>query len=860
MKPTSLSSWVLVLSSCLGSSLPALAGEPNPAAPSVTSVSLAPNNQLKLQWTPYPAAEEFKVFSTGDLFSPFTENTSGTVLGYEWTGPLAGPSGFHRVSVTPLSADALLSATVLSRLTYGPTPAEVDRIAAIGPQAYIDEQLAVEGIEESLDTDPPIVNQPPNPPPLTNWIRLSATGVAGGTNFGVYLSARGTVYLDDVRVVLGTNADQGPNLILDGGFENEAGLGAWQLGSTVTASVITNSPTVDGLAAEGKSCLLLAANGATTTLTAGLWQPFSTSAPPANQRFTISFSYLPVVNTSNTVLTVRLSGSGTVQNVVLPPAPPTPPPAPVSVSPVYAKLNGTVANIHDLRAYHVLHAVQSRRQLYEILVQFFDNHFTTEYAKTKDWFDNNLSNAITNQTTRDQLAVDLEWREYNKWRQLLLNPNCTFYDLLKVSVESPAMIIYLDTILSTRAAANENYARELLELHTFGADNGYIQQDIVEMAKIWTGWSVAKKDPAVASDPFAPPVADPTNSPGLFVLHFRTNSHNYTATKRLFTNSVIDGRFGSAFGGGQPYSLIISNNAFPGTNGFREGYLVMDHLANSPYTMEFLSVKLCRTFVHEGFEIGTYDYTDPALSPEAALIRDCMTAWNTPAGDGRKGNIRSVLRTIFGSELFRGHAASRQKIKTPLELAVSAVRALRTIRTTTEGYQTPTSDTDGYGLTGTANNTSPLSRMGGMALFNKTEPDGYSEYGRIWMNTANLCERMRFTQHLLMPTGSSTKDDDYGSTGLRNTTDPTSVLRSRLDSTGLRSAEAVVDSFLGILFPGEGRANLSLDRAAAISFLNTDEAGAASAFSGLSVGSPAYDGRVRSMVAWLMCLPRFQEQ
>jgi uncharacterized protein (DUF1800 family) len=860
MNPTCLFPWVLGVFSWMSVCLPVSAGDPNPLPPTVTSITLEPDNQLKVQWTPVPGAEEFKLYSTSDLFSPFTENNTGTILGYDWTGPLAGPAGFHRVGVTTLSSNALLSATVLSRLTYGPTPGDIARIATIGPQAYIDEQLAAETIAEDLDTAPPIVNLPPSPPPLTNWTRQTVTGTSSGTNFGIYLSARGSVYLDDIRVVLGTNADTGPNLLANGSFEDPTMFAGWILGSTVMASVVTNSPTTGGLAAEGNQCLRLVATAATTTLTAGLWQPYATNPPPSNQRFTLSFSYLPVENTSNTMLTVRLSGSSASRSVELPPAPPAPPAPPTAISPTYTRLTETTASLHDLRAYHVLHAVQSQRQLYELLVQFFENHFTTEYQKTKEWFDNNYARAITNGTTRERLAVDLEWREYRKWRQLLLDPNCTFHDLLKVSVESPAMIIYLDTILSTRTAANENYARELLELHTFGADNGYTQQDIVELAKIWTGWSVAKKDPSVAHDPFAPPVSDPTNSAGIFSLHFRTNTHNIASTKRLFTNTVIDPRFGSAFRGGQPYSLIISNNAYPGTNGMREGYLVIDHLANLPYTMEFVSVKLCRTFVHEEFEFGIYDYTDPNLSAEAALVRDCMTAWETPAADGRKGNLRSVLRTIFASDLFRGHAASRQKIKTPLEYAVSAVRALRTIRTTPEGYITPTSDTDGYGLSGTANNTSPLSRMGGMALFNKAEPDGYSEYGRIWMNTANLCERMRYVEHLCMLTSSSTKDDDYGAPGLRNTSDPVAVLRAQLENASQSDAGAVVDVFLGTLFPGEGRANLALDRAAAIGFLDTNEAGAPSAFSELSVGSTAYEGRVRGMVAFLMSLPRFQEQ
>jgi hypothetical protein len=237
-----------------------------------------------------------------------------------------------------------------------------------------------------------------------------------------------------------------------------------------------------------------------------------------------------------------------------------------------------------------------------------------------------------------------------------------------------------------------------------------------------------------------------------------------------------------------------------------------------------------------------------------------MTAWGTPGPDGRTGNLRAVLRVIFDSALFRGHGASRQKIKTPLELAVSAVRALRITQTDTNAWASSTGDSDGYGISGSGNNTSPLSRMGGMSLFNKVEPDGYSELGRIWLNTANLCERMRFVQHLLMPPASTTNDDDYGTPGLRNTSDPVGLLKARLPAGSGNDPGTVVDFFLGLLFLGEGAGNLGWDRAAAIQHLNTDEWGEPSPFEGLDDTAPAYDGRVRSMVGLLMSLPRFQEQ
>jgi uncharacterized protein (DUF1800 family) len=699
---------------------------------------------------------------------------------------------------------------------------------------------------------------------LTTWLRTSVTGTSTGTNFFLYLSGPGRVYVDDVRLVVGPTADAGENLLINGDFE-DALTNGWLTANILSGSSLVPSPTPDGLAASGTNCLLMVSTGNGTGNNASLQQPYALTNPPGTV-YTLSFSYLPVANMGPTNISVvaRLTGGDGVnahayEITALPWSGPTPPAAPPSVSPVYARLtnaapplnNDTVPDVFvtlaDLRSYHILRAVQSKRQLYEILVQFFENHFTTEYTKIDDWFDMNASRYYTNAAVRANLAVDLEWREHRLFRQALLNPDCTFYDLLKISVESPAMIIYLDTVLSTRTAANENYARELLELHTFGADNGYIQQDIVDLAKVWTGWRVAKKDISVAWNPHAPAVTNPTNDPGVYVLNFVTNAHNFTAIKRLFTNNVIDPRFGSQFGGGQPYSLVISNNAFPGTNGMSEGYLVIKHLSELPYTAEFLSVKLCRIFVHEDFDFGIYDYTATPLSPEAQLVKDCMTAWMTPGTDGRKGHIRSVLRTIFNSSLFRSQAAAQQKIKTPLEFAVSAIRALRVSDTDNSGYITTTADTDGASL------ASPLNRMGGMSLFNKPEPDGYSEYGNIWLNTANLDERWRFVQNLLMASNYGLKNADYGAT--RNMSDPSKLVRLRVPSANWNDPASIVDYFMGTLFPGEGSANLAQDREAAIQFLNTNDAGVPSPFVFAS-----HDGRVRGMVAFLMCLPRFQEQ
>ncbi len=861
----------------LATFLPKLsAGEANPAPPQILTGRTS--NHFPRLVFPYPAAQQYQMFSAANPAGPWArDETSGRFLGPTWIVTNGDSMRFYSVRATPMNSNDLLIATVLNRLTYGPTPDDIERIRAIGPEQFINEQLAAEAVPDSIDTDPPVTNAPPYTPPpfpLTNWIRVSTTGTtgAGGSGratFGMYMNGAGRVYVDNVSIVYGSVAEAGTNLLLNGDFETNALTPAWVLGSTVTRATITNSPTVDKMSASGSNCLLLTFNGPASQLNNGFTQIFLTNTPAATQLFTLTFYYLPVQNTNALTFTSRLTGgpSGvatqTVALPILPPQPPMPPAAPPSIASTYSKLTNSTATLDDLRAWHVFRAIHSPRQLHEILAQFFQNHFTTQYSKTEEYFDNNFTVGVyTNDRVRHAVALDLHWREHNRLREALLNPNCTFYDLLKISVESEAMVIYLDTILNSKAAPNQNYAREIMELHSMGADNGYIQQDIVDLAKVWTGWRVDKKDPSVAGNPFAAAISRANltnfaNAPGLWVLHFNTNQHD-TTTKRLFTNNVIAARFGPQFRGGQPYSLILSNTLATGTNGFGEGYRVARHLANLPYTMEYLSVKLCRLFVHEDFQYGVYDYTVSNPTPEVQLVRDCMTAWDTPVA-GQTGNIRAVLNTIFNSALFRGHGASQQKVKTPLEFAVSAVRALRTVTTDTNNYVASTSDSDGYGISGTNGNTYPLNRMGGMALFNKPEPDGYSEFGRIWLNTANLCERMRFAQHLLMPAGSSLKSADYGTPGRANTSDPVALLRRKLPASDWNNDAAVVDFFLGLLFPGEGTANLGRDREAAIAFLNLNDVGtASSAFSGLT--GNAYDGRVRSMVGFLMSLPRFQEQ
>jgi hypothetical protein len=220
-----------------------------------------------------------------------------------------------------------------------------------------------------------------------------------------------------------------------------------------------------------------------------------------------------------------------------------------------------------------------------------------------------------------------------------------------------------------------------------------------------------------------------------------------------------------------------------------------------------------------------------------------MRAWE---GNEPKGQIRKVLDVIFHSDLFRGQGASMQKVKTPMEYTVSAVRALRS--TATDG--TLTADTDGYAL------RAPMSRMGNMRIFDRDTPDGFPEVAAPWISGGTLTERLRFVQALVYPTGSG-RPTDAGTT----VTDPVKLLKTKLPQSSWKDASAVANYFLRILFPGEGKANLDQYHAQAMAYLNTADDGVASSpFTALVDTTSAYDLRVRGMVAMLMTFQRFQEQ
>ena len=777
------------------------------------TIGLTLTNQQKVLRLPLlPATDSFKILTATNIGGNFLETKDGSINGFNWMAPITGSQEFYRVQAVPLAPDALLRATVLSKLAYGPTPDELIRVAKIGADAFIQEQLAPETILENLSIDEGITG--------TGWRRVTMTGTASSADLYIYLEATGDAYVDDISLVSGSVAEQGVNRIVNGDFELAISP-KWIISMNLTNSALSTE-----IKHAGATSLHLVSSTAGSTRSSAIWQTMS--GVTTGQTYTLSYWWHPGTN-AFPELRLRLSGSG------------------ISSTPLTlrTRLDNELATIDDLRAWHILRAVRSQKQLLEILTQFFENHFVTHISKSREYLDRTYNDA----TQIDKIATSFEFKENQLWRAALQQPQCTFSNLLTISAKSAAMIIYLDTVDSKGNGsniANENYARELFELFTMGVDNGYDQTDITTLSRCWTGWSV---DILNRTDEFNPlalrstvflPTATNTATAGLVgVWSFRYKSANHnTAAKILFPGKIIPARFGGPYAG-RPYTLTIP--ARSAVAGIQDGYDVIRHLSDLPFTQEYMAVKLCRLFVHDDFEVG-YDFTDPNLSPEGQLVYACMQAWETNLP---KGQMRKVLNTIFSSQLFRGNDGSNHKVKTPLEFTVSAVRALRS--TSTNG--TMTAETDGYSIPTT------LNRMGSMRLFQRAEPDGYTEAAPGWISAGTLAERLRFVQSFCMAAGATGKTD----AGAGNTVDPVGLLKKNLPSTDWTKNDVVARYFVGLLFPGEGRANLDHYSRLAGKFLNTGDDGVAvSLFS--SLPAPTYDTRVRGMVGVLMTLPRFQEQ
>jgi uncharacterized protein (DUF1800 family) len=230
-----------------------------------------------------------------------------------------------------------------------------------------------------------------------------------------------------------------------------------------------------------------------------------------------------------------------------------------------------------------------------------------------------------------------------------------------------------------RRGINENYARELMELHTLGVEGGYTQKDVQEVARAFTGWTIfAPRGTGLYGDEGAGGRA------GTFVFNPRTHD---AGEKTVLGQKIAAG------------------------GGVEDGEKVLDILVAHPSTAKFVATKLCRFFV--------------ADAPDAALVARAADAFHRS-----KGDIKTTLRAIFSSPEFNSPQARRAKIKTPFELAASAIRTLG-------------AETDARPAL-----AQWVARMG-EPLYGYQAPTGYPDAADYWVNTGALLERLNFSLALV---------------------------------------------------------------------------------------------------------------
>jgi uncharacterized protein (DUF1800 family) len=353
--------------------------------------------------------------------------------------------------------------------------------------------------------------------------------------------------------------------------------------------------------------------------------------------------------------------------------------------------------VGQIQSAQLARAVVSERQLNEVMVDFWENHFSVFAGKGQ---------------TRLYLA---------QYDRDVIRPHALgkFRDLLGAVAKSPAMLFFLDNWQSAadstqptlaqatnrrrgiarrpglggfggrqlpvavrqryenaspaereqmlnqlkgraKRGVNENYARELMELHTLGVDGGYTQKDVQEVARALTGWTFNRQTGA---------------------FQFNPNIHDAGAK-------------------------TILGQSFAAGHGEDEGERVLDLVARQPATAKFITTKLARHFVSD--------------DPPKALVDRCSSAFTKSDGD-----IRETLHCIVTSPEFFSRSAYRAKVKTPFEVVASGLRAVNAQPDTTP-------------------RTAQIVARLGQPIFGRQTPDGWPDRGDAWMNTGAILNRINF--------------------------------------------------------------------------------------------------------------------
>lgn len=359
--------------------------------------------------------------------------------------------------------------------------------------------------------------------------------------------------------------------------------------------------------------------------------------------------------------------------------------------------------LRELVAQKILRAAYSKNQLNEVMTDFWFNHFNVAVSKGE----------VTQYVTA--------------YERDAIRPNTIgkFETLLLATAKSPAMLTYLDnnkssvnnenmmagqmmvkkkvdemidngadTSVQKKAAIekvkklrvqglNENYAREIMELHTLGVDGGYTQADVTQAARVLTGWGLNPK------------------------IEYNVAARRMPNENRLAKlGFVYDDNFFFAANKHDKGEKKVLGHVFPAGGGYDEGVKLIHILATHPSTAKFISRKLAVRFVSD--------------DPPQTLVDKMAKTFSEKEGD-----IKEVLITMVSSPEFWSKEALREKTKSPFELAISTVRSTNaTIEAPFQLYQW-------------------ITKMG-QKMYNYQAPTGFPDKGQYWINSGSLLNRMNF--------------------------------------------------------------------------------------------------------------------
>ncbi len=562
------------------------------------------------------------------------------------------------VALTPLTPRERVE-QLLDRFTFGPRPGEVDRVLALGADKWVDQQM-----------NPGAINDDALKRRLASYPTLGMT----------------------TEQLIAAFPDGGQvNAVADGkvSYPGDTLLTAMYEVQTYKRNQDRDKKKADGsvvVKAEPTDAEKAAQKKADQETASRIFGELY--ALPKNQRMA-ALVKMPVED----IITFTTNGNltGDQKNMLLADFSPR---EAETFRAMSAHINTAYNDGDELAQGRMLRDVLSERQLLAVMTNFWFNHFNVYQPKDSDqWY--------TTGYERDVIAK---------------NALGKFSDLLLATAQSPAMMVYLDNWLSIGPDSlangvnpanpkskkggkglNENYGREVMELHTVGVNGGYTQADVTALSAILTGWGVDKPNEG-GGFLFDPKRHEP--GPKVWMGYLIQEDGSYTKLPAGVK------RTGPTFGPGvTPEPLDVATD-----DSVKQGIAALKILAASPQTAHFIGTLLAQYFV--------------ADVPPALLVERLQKSYLASGGD-----IKTVLRTLIASPEFNSWQYFRNKVKTPEEYVASAFRATAT------DPQNPSA------MVGTV-------KTMGMELYHALPPTGYYLTADQWMNSVALVDRLNFAYQL----------------------------------------------------------------------------------------------------------------